>query len=86
MEMTFIRVEWPGCPSIEISGKGDLKVDGEEVTAEEFTLALARAAQAWSDSVADPPGSATHLTAYLLRGPLPYWTGEVTCGDRPSSS
>lgn len=77
MKMVFLRMEWPGCPSIEVSSEGLLTVDDEEVAAEEFTLALARMAQAWKDSVVKPPPDYTTLYAYLVRGPLPFWTEDA---------
>ncbi len=77
MKISFLRVEWPNCPTVEVSGEGHLEVDGEEATAEEFTLALARIAQTWKDSV-KPPDDATSLTACLVRGPLlAYWTEDT---------
>jgi hypothetical protein len=69
--LIFMRIEWPGCSSIEISGEGQVTVDGEDATAEEFALAFARIAQAWKDTVPTALPDGYSLTGCHLRGPIP---------------
>ena len=50
---TFLKIDWEDCPSIEVAGDGDLKVDGHPASPSVFAHALGTMAAAWKkDAVA----------------------------------